>query len=49
MRQRVISAIIALLLTIPILVNGGLAFKLGVYFLALLSLRELMNVRKTKK
>ena len=48
MKVRIVSAIIALLLTIPILVNGGLAFKLGVYFLALLSLRELMNVRKVK-
>lgn len=48
MKQRVISAIIALAITIPIIISGGYLFIFGSYALAVLSLRELMNVREEK-
>ncbi len=48
MKKRIISAVIALLITIPVLLKGGLLFTFSVYVLSVLSLRELMDVREEK-
>ena len=49
MRTRVISAIIALLIVIPIIFIGGIPFKIGVAIIGLLGLRELLKLRDEEK
>lgn len=49
MKQRVISAIVALLIFIPVFIIGGMTFNLVFYVLTLLGLREFMKVRENKK
>lgn len=49
MKQRIISAIIALLICIPILLKGGIIYALGVYGLSLLGMKEFLDVKQTKK
>lgn len=49
MKQRVISAIVALAIFIPIAIIGGLPFNLAFYVLAILGLREFMKVRQKEK
>lgn len=49
MKTRIISAIVMLLIFIPILVLGGSVFKAFTILLAILGMYELMNVRKNKK
>ncbi len=46
MKQRIISAIVALAIVIPLLFLGGIYFKILAYALGILSLREIMKVRK---
>lgn len=49
MKTRVISAIIALAIFIPIFILGGIIFNIAFYVLTLLGLREFMKVREGKK
>ena len=49
MKQRVISAIIALTFLIPIIIIGGNIFNVGVYIVSLLALKEFMDIKETKK
>lgn len=49
MKQRVISAAVALIIFIPIFILGGTIFNLAVYILTLLGLREFMKVRQKEK
>lgn len=49
MTKRVISAIVALLIFIPIIMTGGIVFNIAVYLVALLGLREFLNARNKKK
>ena len=49
MKVRVISAIVALMICIPILLTGGIWYQLGVYVLSLLALKEFINIKQTKK
>lgn len=49
MKTRIISAIIALSLFIPILIQGGLIYSLLVYILSLLGLYEFLKIKETKK
>lgn len=49
MKTRVISAIVALAIIIPLILNGGLAFNLGVYVISILALKEFLDVKATKK
>lgn len=49
MKQRVISAIVALLIVIPIIVIGGDLFNVAVYILSLIGLKEFMDMKETKK
>ena len=49
MKQRIISALIALIIVIPIIIYGGDIFNIGVYVVALLALKEFMGIKETKK
>ena len=49
MKKRIISAIVAFMILIPVFLIGGLTFNLAFYVLTILGLREFMNVRKKEK
>ncbi|MDD4036470.1 MAG: phosphatidate cytidylyltransferase [Bacilli bacterium] len=49
MKTRVISAIVALLIVIPLIILGGNYFAIGMIVLASLALKEMIDVRKTEK
>ena len=49
MKTRIISAIIMALIVVPILIIGGLPFKIFVTALGVMSLYELINIRKKEK
>jgi phosphatidate cytidylyltransferase len=49
MKQRTITAIIAILLFIPIVIYGGWLFQLLIYIIASIGLYELLKMRKTIK
>ena len=49
MKQRIISAIIAFMIFIPIFIVGGKIFSVAFYILTLIGLREFMNAREKDK
>ncbi|MBD9085225.1 phosphatidate cytidylyltransferase [bacterium] len=49
MKQRVISAIVALLILVPIFIIGGFVYDAAIIILSLLALREFLKVKETKK
>ena len=49
MKQRVISAIVALIIAIPIIIIGGIPYYIGVVILALGGYYELLTVREREK
>lgn len=49
MKQRIISAIVAAIIFIPIFILGGIWFNIAFFILALLGLREFMKVREKEK
>ena len=49
MKTRVISAIIMLIIFIPLLFIGGEAFSLGVYLVSLLGLNEFLKIKNDRK
>lgn len=49
MKQRVISAVVALLIFIPIFIIGGFTFNLAFYILTIIGLREFMKIREKEK
>lgn len=49
MKKRIISAIIALAIVIPLIVVGGVAFNIGVYIISLVALKELLDTKASKK
>ena len=49
MKKRVISAIIALIIAVPIFIKGGMLFNLFIYVLSMLGLKEFLNMKATKK
>ena len=49
MKTRVISAIIMLIILIPICIIGGVTFSLGTLAIGLLALKEMLDIRETKK
>ena len=49
MKQRVISAIIALMIFVPVIIIGGKVFNIAFYILTLIGLREFMNAREKEK
>ena len=49
MKKRIISAIVALAILLPIIYKGGIAFNILVYVLSILSIKEMLDVKETKK
>ncbi len=49
MKKRIISALVALLIFIPIFIKGGIIFNIAMYILSMLGLREFLKVKATKK
>lgn len=49
MKIRIISATIALLIIIPILISGGMLFDITAFILAVLGLKEFLDIKKSKK
>ena len=49
MKTRLISAIILILIALPVFIYGGIIFKIAFYLLAMLGLREYLNVRAKRK
>lgn len=49
MKIRVISAIVALSIFIPLLIMGGIYFDIGILVLSLLGLKEFLDIKSTKK
>lgn len=49
MKTRIISAIVALGIFIPIFIMGGTVFKVAVYIIAMLGLKEYLDVREKRK
>ena len=49
MKTRIISAIVALAIFIPIFIIGGIPFKIAVYIIAMLGMKEYLDVREKRK
>lgn len=49
MKDRVISAVLMLLIFIPVFILGGTLFQMTVYLISLLGLKEFLDVKETKK
>ena len=49
MKTRFISAVIALIILIPLILNGGVFFSLGVYIISMLGLKEFLTVKSKEK
>ncbi len=49
MKTRVISAIVALIIIIPIIFYGGLAFEIGVAIIGMIGLWELLKLRESER
>ena len=49
MKQRVISAIVMLALVIPVFIIGGDLFKVAILIIAMLGLKEYLDIKETKK
>lgn len=49
MKQRIITAIIMTIIVVPIILIGGPVYKIGVYVVSLMALKEMLDIKKTKK
>ena len=49
MTKRIISAIVALIILIPIIIDGGVLFNIVAYLIGMLGLKEFMDVKSKKK
>ncbi|MBS7021224.1 MAG: CDP-archaeol synthase [Firmicutes bacterium] len=49
MKTRVISAAVALLIFVPLLLTGGMIFNIAACILAILALKEFIDIKETKK
>ena len=49
MKQKVISAVVAFIVFIPIFIIGGIPFNIAFYILTLLGLKEFMKVKEKEK
>lgn len=48
MKQRIITAIIALALFVPVVLYGGIAFTLAIYFIATVALYEILRMKQIR-
>lgn len=49
MKTRIISAIVLLLIMIPIIMAGGLIFDVGIYIISIFGLKEFLDIKEQKK
>lgn len=49
MKKRVISAIIMLIILVPLILAGGMWFNVGLYLVSILALKEFLDVKASKK
>src|SRR5699024_7492062 len=49
MKTRIISAIVALAILVPIFLYGGMIFNITIYILGILALKEFLGVKNNKK
>ncbi|MDD2434778.1 MAG: phosphatidate cytidylyltransferase [Bacilli bacterium] len=49
MKTRIISALLALAIVIPIILAGGTIFNIGVFVISMIALKELIDMKSTKK
>ena len=49
MKKRVISAIIALAIIVPLIIKGGVFFNIGVYVISIMALKEFLDIKAVKK
>ena len=49
MKQRVISAIVAIIIVVPLIIYGGIPFYIGVSILGLIGFYEMLKAKKTEK
>lgn len=49
MKQRVISAVVAIIIVVPLIIYGGLPFYIGVSILGLIGFYEMLKAKKTEK
>lgn len=49
MKKRVISALIALAIVIPLIIKGGVYYNIGVYVLSIMALKEFLDIKSVKK
>lgn len=49
MKTRIITAIVALAVVIPLILTGGIAYNIGVYIIAILGLKEFLDIKSSKK
>lgn len=49
MKTRIISAIVMLIICIPFILMGGIAFNLAVYVISMLALKEFIDIKSTRK
>lgn len=49
MKQRTISAIIMILIAVPIIYVGGNVYNIGIFILSLIALKEFLDIKSTKK
>ena len=49
MKKRVISAIVALIIVVPLIIVGGKPFEIGVGVLSVLGLKEFIDLKKHHK
>ncbi len=49
MKKRIISALIALAIVVPLIIAGGTPFNIGVYIISIIGLKEFLDIKATKK
>ena len=49
MKQRVISAIVMIAIVVPIFIIGGNLYKLAIFLIAMLGMKEYLDIKETKK
>lgn len=49
MKTRIISAIVALLIVVPLILMGGSAYNVGVYIISMIALKEFLDIKATRK
>ncbi|MBR3898376.1 MAG: phosphatidate cytidylyltransferase [Bacilli bacterium] len=49
MKIRVISALVALAIVIPLIISGGIAFDIGIFVIGMIALKEFLDIKASRK